>query len=381
MSKKNTKKKEDIFTQEYQILKSAVKRCEVSIDVIGKYAYEYDEQSTKKIEQILKKASKKSYQLSKEDVSLIFSETKKHPVQGPLFCRNTIVSIVSMLDNVFSVLFKFYFKENPGALSLENQELSFAELKKISSVSDARDFLIEREITKILLQKGISERLKALKKDIHINTPDDEKVILEIKKLIKTRNLIIHNNGCVDSEYAKICKGSQKKGDYLQINEEYLKKSLYLVLFVSGFVLQSAQTKFVKDKIKSEDFILNDVMHALLKRGEFGYLKQLYNVSEKSSLDDLNKKMVVINFCIGLKEQKKSKQHIEKVLAKEDWSVVSDEFVLALHALRDNDEEFYKLLDKLLTQKKIGKAEIGDWKIFTPYRNKIKFRKLVKKAL
>ena len=72
--------------------------------------------------------------------------------------------------------------------------------------------------------------------------------------------------------------------------------------------------------------------------------------------------------------------NIEKVLEVEDWTSTSDDFEMALNALRGNDKGFYELLNKSIQSKAIGLYELQTWEIFGFYRKKSQFKNLLEKA-
>ena len=95
-------------------------------------------------------------------------------------------------------------------------------------------------------------------------------------------------------------------------------------------------------------------------------------------MDEINKKLIVVNFCIGLKKQGKETEHIKKVLDLEDWSLGKDEFEMCKNALLENHKNFYIQLEKLIKNKIITREELDDWTIFDFYREEPKFKALSK---
>ncbi|PCI30785.1 hypothetical protein COB52_00900, partial [Candidatus Kaiserbacteria bacterium] len=210
----------------------------------------------------------------------------------------------------------------------------------------------------------------------------NEDHLFELNKLIKTRNLIVHNSSRADKEYVrKYGIKKMKEGDNIPICKHYLKDSLSLIFYVGSYLLQATQINQTKEKLTTRDFVLNDVMHELVKKEKYTFLKELYNTANSIGLDDMNRKMMIINFCVGLKKQGKSKSHIEKVLIKEDWSVEDPNIALCLAALRDEDEEFYSRLRRLIKNGNLSDEDLVDWEVFSFYRKKTKFREIVKRVI
>lgn len=386
------KKKKSIrnpFDRMYRVFSNNISLQEVSIDIIGSYASRYDDSVTKDLDRLLKEKFKenkgkkaKSITLTPDEVDKLIILVKKHPDQSYLFSKNTLVSIVSVLDTLTARLFEFYFSKNPSQLSIENQSLTFSELKEIEDVSQAERYLVNREVELLLIQKGFRERLKILKDVLGIDLPQKTEIISELSKLIKIRNLIVHNEGKADANFVKLYGiEGVKVGDSIKVSKEYLVESLYLVYFFGSFLLQEAQLKFSTDKIKSDEFIINDVVHRLVKKCNYTYIGQIYTYVKEKPLDQINQKMAIVNYCIGLKKKGIEISKIKVILDKEDWSAVPHDFLMSIAALKDDDVNFYKYLELSIKNKIVGKSELEEWEIFSFYRKKTKFKTIVSKSL
>lgn len=382
---KKIKSQKNIFRKMFNIFENNISLHEVSIDTIGSYAMQYDENTFKKLESIFKKKfkskrKKRKITLSDSELTTLVDTMKKHPKQADLFAKNTLVSLVSTLDNLFAKIFEYYYTKNPAELSIENKQILFSDLKNIKNIEEAQKFLIRREVESLLINNGFWNKLKILQKELDISVSEAGQHMDEIKKLIKIRNLIVHNESRADEEFATLY-GEEKiqKGETLKISQKYLKESLTLIYFIGGYILQTIQVKLSTNSIKSEEYILNDVIHRLIQKNEFRFLRSIYDVAMVGGFDDLIRKMIIINYCIGLKKKGKAKDHIERVLEKEDWSAASDSFQMAIEALKDNDEAFYHIFKKLVKNKTIRKEELREWEIFSFYKKKLKFIKLQKK--
>lgn len=384
-TKKIIKSKIDPFKRTYAILRNNISLHEVSIREIGAHAQKYDKNALAKLKGVMGNIEKKlkgkgkKFEFSANDLKAILDTSKKLPEQSDLFIKNTLVSIVSTLDMVFIKLFEFYYKEFPEKLSIENQSIRFKDLENINKIEDAQNFLITREIETLLIRDGINERLNILSKEVGIDINTIDKHLIDLKKLVKIRNLIVHNECVADSEYIKkYGDGKTKVGDKINLSQKYLTDSLYLVYFLGAYILQDMQMHFSKN-LKSKGSLLNDPLHAFIKVGQHNFSRSIYDFALNNKIDDLNKKCIIINFCVGLKKQGKSNEHINRIIALEDWSIKSDDFEMCKAALLDKHEFFYSYLNKGIKDKEITICEIDEWIIFDFYRNKSKFKLLRKK--
>ncbi len=386
-TQKESKRGANPFSRMHRVFEKNILLQEVSIQIIGSYASRYDDSVLNEWKNIIDEKIKASEKNKKKTITFTVSElgkieavTKKHPQQSELFLKNTLVSIVSTLDTLTARLFEFYFTKNPSKLSIENQSLTFSELKNIVDIAQAEKYLVNREVELLLIQKGFKDRLKILKEVLDIGITNEKLRINALLKLVKIRNLIVHNEGKADADFIKMYGiEGMKIGDLIKVSKEYLLESLYLVYFIGSYLLQEAQLKYSSDSLKSEDYIINNVMHWFIKNNNYNYLGQIYAYSKERKLDQINEKMIVINYCIGLKKQGKDLDKIDFFLKKEDWSAVTLEFKMSLAVLREDDISFYSILEKMLKTKIIGQDELVDWEIFLFYKKRKRFKMLVKK--
>ncbi|KKU50449.1 MAG: hypothetical protein UX71_C0001G0104 [Parcubacteria group bacterium GW2011_GWA1_47_10] len=383
----------DSFRHIQNIFENNIFLHEISIKEIGKQAQKYDSRNLKPFLDILKNKAKENKKHTKDKIKLKFSKSelrnasqvfenviKTQPLQAHLFSKNTIVSMVSTIDILLSKLFSFYYKKYPKKLSLENQSIRFEELENIENVEEAQKFLIDREIETLLIEQGLDRKLKVLRKDMALNLDPINKNLEDLKKLIKIRNLIVHNEGRMDKEYIK--KYGDKKSELnkdIIIADKYLNDSLLLLYFIGTYIIQEAQLNF-SEEIKKKNFLLINPLHYLVKHEQYHLLRPIYNFISNPKINASEKKYIVINYCTGLKKQGKKLQDIEKVLELEDWSLTRDDFDMCKAALLDKHTVFYKYLKKLIKAKTVGKEEIDDWAIFAFYKNKSEFKSIIKNA-
>ncbi len=378
--RKSDATEQDYFKRLYKVLKNNIVLREISVDEIGAYSEEYDKKHRLNWDKLIIRLKKKK-QLTKNDIINLTEMSQKHPHQHNLFKRNTIVSIVTVIDEVFSEILRHYYLNHQTKLPLEEIKISFNELDNFTDVKEIKNHLIGREINNILFKEGVKNRLKFFKKELNLKVPESTEHINEFNKLIKLRNLIVHNSCVADKEYIKKYGNKEVGEGEIDITEEYLHEALMVCFYICGFILQSAQIMMHKKHLKSGDYFLNELAHELLKKRKFSYLSEVYKISQDLELDEVNKKMIAINYCLGLKLQKKSSESIEKVLGSYDWSAVGLTLELGLHALRDQDELFYEKLSKEIKDKNLGISEIREWAIFGLYNNKKKYRGIIKELV
>lgn len=368
----------DYFRSCYLDLRNDIELRKVAINEMGRFAEEYDKKHIDNWKKLIKKLDKKK-NFSEGDIIDLTEMRQKHPRQSSLFKRNMIVSIVTVIDECFSEIIYHYYFNHKSKLPLDTLKISFKQLDKFSNIDEIKHHMLDLEINNILTKEGVRDRLKLFKSELNIDVPEDTNHIKEFHKLIKLRNLIVHKACFADKEYVKkYGDGTLKEGERIDINTEYLHDALDIAYFICGYILQSAQISMHQNHLKEGDNFLNLLTHEFLVNKRYSYIDEIYEKSLGMKIDESNKKMIAINYCVALKLRKKSKKSIEKVLSLYDWSAVDETYKLAMHALRDEDKLFYEKLQVEIKNKNIGVRELRSWAIFGLYNKKKKYREIIK---
>ena len=87
---------------------------------------------------------------------------------------------------------------------------------------------------------------------------------------------------------------------------------------------------------------------------------------------ELAERIALINCAIALKELNR-KDEMEQILSKKDWSACATKFQLALCALRDDEEGFYKLLPKAIQSQEVSESNLKEWPLLNNQRKGERF--------
>lgn len=385
-SKKDLQKSDqvDTYIRLFNIFEDNIALHEVSIDTLGKYAENYDkrviETMIAKIEASkLKKRKRISTGELYEELAQFMDFVEKRPRQAKLFAKNTLVSIISTFEHLLADLLRVYFTTFTDRLSLDNKSMSYEELKDLGSIEDAKRHLIEREVQLLLISEGLKEKIKRITSELGQNAiPQD--YFARLSKIIKIRNLIVHNEGKADKDYVKrFGDGKIQEGDILPVSKDELTQALSLVYFLGSILIQDTQINFSKGEQEGYGYVLNSAIHRMVKKRDFDHIRHAFDYAKSSKMGDVNKKRIVINYCIALKQQERSLNNIEKVLNTEDWSTARGDkkFKMVLHAIRDEHALFYQELETLTKHDQIDLLSLDTWAIFDFYKRQKRFKALV----
>ena len=305
---------------------------------------------------------------------------KQSPTQGNLLRRAALTTLVGVFDGLVADLIRFFYHRNPEAIPSENRSLSLAQLRELGSVEDAENYLVSKEVDTILwqsLQSQFDYLAKRLKVDLTPLGQEHESLI----EIFQRRNVLVHNGGLANRQYTErvsrelIDQYDVKEGEEISVSEEYLSAAIDTA-YVSGLVLaQQCWRKW--DKVDEESMeeadmlVVNQLYDSLLEqRFELTVHLSQYTGGLPFATDK-SRRMAIVNHAIALKNLGR-REHMESVL-KGDWSACALEFRLALHALKNEEDEFYSLLPGAVAAEEIEKWHLRDWPLFAHLRGTERF--------
>lgn len=179
--------------------------------------------------------------------------------------NNFLVSLVSQFDVFVGNLIKVMYKSKPEMLNGSDKIFTYSQLSNFESLQDAKEFIVEKEIESVL-RDSHEQQFKWLENKLGIPLTkglDSWPTFIEITE---RRNLFVHANGKVSSQYLSVCKkhnvtlpSETKLNSTLNIDKEYFKNA-YICFFEIGVKLcHVLWRKLIPDDICDADDDLNDI--------------------------------------------------------------------------------------------------------------------------
>ena len=304
--------------------------------------------------------------------------------QGPLLRRGALTTLVSFLEVLISDLIQFFYLKNPAALPAETQTLSLAELRELDSVEDAERYLIYRE-TDGVLRRSLEDQLAYFSKRLHVDLGPLDADRDALTEVVQRRNLLIHNNGVVNRQYISqvasnlVEQYGAIQGKRLRTTSQYLSDAIDSV-YLSGLTLiQQCWRKWDKASTDQADTVVVERLYQSLLDERFQLTTKLAQRLQHIRFNEEKQaRMATINHAIALKELGRTDE-MESVLASMDWSACAAEYKLALFALRNDDEQFYELLPKIIVSGEIAKSDLKEWPLFAHQRPTERFAQVLSK--
>jgi hypothetical protein len=146
-----------------------------------------------------------------------------------LLPRSVVVSIISQYDAYLGRLLRAIFVRKPELLNASERKLSFESLSAFSSIDAAREYILEKEVEAILRSSHI-EQFKWMAKTFDLPLTKGLTSWPVFVELTERRNLFVHTDGVISSQYISICKihgwtvaESLKEGERLGVPQDYFR--------------------------------------------------------------------------------------------------------------------------------------------------------------
>lgn len=236
-----------------------------------------------------------------------------------------LVSIVSEYDAYLGVLLKEIYLSKPEIINSLEKNLTFNEIMEFGSIDKIKDFVIEKDI-ETTLRKSHLEQLLSLEKKFSIPLTKGLTILTSFIEITERRNLFVHCNGVVSSQYMKICTenncniGDTKLGTALFASNTYIFNAIAII---SELVIKLTHVLWLNLFKSQEDSLpaynsLIQLSYELLKKEKYDLcinVLPLFSETKSKSLDEITRRYLVINLAIAYKFSNEEKNVIHCFLS------------------------------------------------------------------
>lgn len=341
----------------------------------------------KNVEEIEEEDGKKSLTVSYEQ-SRVFEQLSKNSQTSSLASKiipeSLFVSLISQYDSFLNQLLRILFNIRPEYINNSDRELTFAELNEFQSIEEAREYIIEKEVESVL-RKSHNEQFSYLENKIGMPLKKDLPIWKTFIEITERRNLFVHCDGVVSSQYIKVCKENKclskdiELNQRLQIDSGYFRNAYECLYEITTKLTHTLWRKLIKEDIKEADIKLNDICYELLTEGQYKLADILLDFACKQTkhFNDATKNLFIVNKSLSQYLQGNKENAIE-IIDSKDWSASSDDFKLAHLILTEKFDEVYNLMKKIGDDGDVHKESYKTWPLFYKLRDEEKFKSLFK---
>ncbi len=305
-----------------------------------------------------------------------------------LIPRHFVISLVSQYDSFLGKIIRFIYSAKPKILNSSEKSLLYTDLMQFDSIQSAMEYLIEKEIESVI-RKSHSEQFEWLTNKLNIPFNKNLKSWPTFIELTERRNLFVHCDGKVSSQYIKVCIANKckidpsiKAGDELNVPNTYFEEAYRCIYEIGVKLAQVIWRRLYPDELENPDLNINDIAYGLIDRGEYDIAIRLLDFFTENNIkhaSENNRLMLIINKAQAYKWIKNEERSCE-ILNSEDWTACEDKFKIGVTTLHDDFKSVYELMRRLKHNPDFHKAFYKDWPIFKKLRREEKFKDVYKEC-
>jgi hypothetical protein len=302
--------------------------------------------------------------------------------------NSLFVSLISQFDSFLGKLIRQIFESKPEILNSSEKNLSFSKLLELKSIEEAKEFIIEKEVETVL-RESHTEHFSWLESKLGITLRKDLPIWQEFIEVTERRNLFVHNDGVITSQYLTICRFHKVKfttepiiGEQLTVDNEYFEKAYRCLFEISVKLTQVIWRKLLPKELESSDESLNDICFELLRQNQLDLsiiLLDFATIILKKHFNEESKNVFIVNKALAFKLNEKVKE-CEEIVKSKDWSACSDKFKIAKEALLDNHSEVAKIMKRIGNDGDVSKLSYKTWPVFIEFRKTDIFQEMFKEV-
>lgn len=293
-----------------------------------------------------------------------------------LLPRSLLVSLVSQYDAFLGRVLRIIFLQKPEILNGSEKKISFESLSKFPSIEAAREYILEKEIESIL-RSSHAEQFKWMEQTFNLLLTKGLDIWPVFIEITERRNLFVHTDGIVSSQYMLVCKAHNskleegvKEGSVLLVSQKYFVAShecIHELDVKLGHVLWRKQ--FPDDR-KNADASFIDHTYDLIDNGKYSLAINLLDFActeFKKFASEANQLVMTINRALAYKcngDETKCKNIMRAI----DWSAKGDNFKLANAVLSSEWITAGKLMKRIGSNGPVSKRQYFDWPLFRDWR-------------
>jgi len=340
------------------------------------------------VEEIENESGEKSVGFKYEEYN-VFQRLKKNSeisvLSDKIIPESLFVSLISQYDAFLNRLLKILFEIRPEYINNSERELTYSQLVNFADIESARDYVVEKEIETVL-RKSHTEHFEYIEKKLSMTLRTDLPIWKEFIEITERRNLFVHCDGVVSSQYLKVCGENQCLDPEISLNQrlsipiEYFNKTYNVLFELATKLTHTIWRKLLKDDMKEADRRLNDVCIELINSRQLILADEIlkFACGQKRHFNDLFKNVFVVNRALS-KYLNGDKDKAMKIVNEKDWSASSDDFKLAHLTISELYEEAYKLMLKIGKKGEVSREDYKTWPLFARLRKEDKFKETYKK--
>lgn len=291
-----------------------------------------------------------------------------------------LVSLVSLFDSFYAGLVRNIYNLCPQKLQDSELQFRYRDLQALDSIREVKRIIVDKKIED-LLRGSHTEQFKWLADALGVSTLtkfDDWPNFIE---LTERRNLFVHSNGIVSSQYNAVCKKNQvfttdiAIGTQLRIDGTYFSNACDVLTKTAVMLSQMlARTQCPDDVLLIDKNLIGTVFDFIMeKKYAVAISISRFSLNGKFKHKDNDRYFIILNLAQSLKWNGQMEECI-KLLSEQDCTAWKTELLIPKYALEDKyDEAYEKMIELGGNNKVLTATAYREWPIFQEIRKESKF--------
>lgn len=298
-----------------------------------------------------------------------------------LLPRSLLVSLISQYDAYFGRVLRTTFIRKPGILNASEKKITFEALSQFSSIDAAREYILEKEVETIL-RSSHADQFKWMENTFSLPLTKDLASWPSFIEITERRNLFVHTDGVVSSQYIAVCKlhkcrldESTKEGDRLDVPQEYFSAAHSCIFEIGVKLGHVLWRKLLPEERTVADSHFTAVTYELIERGKWDLAIKLldFACSEFKKFSSEGAQLTLTVNRAQAYKWRGDEDRCKRIMKAVDWSAKSDQFRLADAVLADDWVHAAKVMRRIGKDGAIDQNEYRDWPLFREFRKQQPF--------
>jgi hypothetical protein len=306
-----------------------------------------------------------------------------------LVSQNFLVSLVSVYDLFYAEIVRIVYKLNPNILKADETPFLYRTLLEHGSVGAVASSIVEKQVDSLIRDSHMAQ-IAWLEKTLKVTTLRDFPEWSMFIELTERRNLFVHSNGIVSSQYMNICKTFNaidegvSIGSMLSIDKEYFIKA-YMTLYKMAIGLTAIIANICCRAIykgyseELDKMVIRHVYDAITEH-DYDLAIDISNfiLSPQFKHKNQDKSFIILNLAQAYKWKGEEKK-CAAILDEEDTSAWKRDLLIPKLVLEEKYADVYDMMRSVgLTGKILNKDLYRQWPIFKKLREQEEFKVVFK---
>lgn len=324
-----------------------------------------DSSDENKIAYEIKISKNLEYMLPDNAVSALYQATDAVNSLG----EKAIVSAIQYFEEFFTCILRKLIVEKPN-LYFGKKTIEYQELMKYDNIETIKQKFIDTEVNSLM--HGVRETINLINDRHNLNLSKYSELWDMYNRIDCHRNIIIHNRGCVNTEYNNgVCKSYKKDaGTYINCDNDLVHESINALIKFAYLLYYITGTK------ESELEVLDKVAFDLLCKEKWELAEFAYSLLKiHKPISHENKMNYEINYLNSLKHIK-GLDSVKEQIDQLDVSGMSEQFDVAKNLLLENHQYVLDNLCKVYPDH-FNMYAILNWPIFIEFRKSKEYKQFI----